>query len=83
MAFETYDMDDLLNGRQAAAVAQVQPSLISYWRAHDHLHPVAYVNGNLNRPLYRRGDVLATERKMRRSPKSSRSKQRRGVLAQA
>jgi hypothetical protein len=74
MAFESYDMDDLLNGKQAAAVANVGPQLICYWVSQGHLKVHSYRG---RRPQYRRGDVLEAERRTRRSPKSSRSPVRR------
>jgi predicted site-specific integrase-resolvase len=76
MAFETYDMDDLLNGKQAAAVANVRPQTICYWASKGYLNAQ---DGDGGRPRYRRGDVLDVERAMRRSPKSSRSTVRRAT----
>lgn len=76
MAFETYDMDDLLNGKQAAAVANVGPQLICYWVKRGYLEPHTYKG---KRPLYRREDVLKAEQRTRHSRMSSRSAVRRGA----
>lgn len=68
--FEQYDMDDLLTGRQAAAVARVRPQLICYWAEKGYL-PVANPDSG-KRPVYRRGDVLQAEAKMSKSYRSHR-----------
>lgn len=69
--FETYNMEDILTGKEAAAVAMVSPQTISYWASKGIL-PV-HDRDNSKRPLYRRGDVYEAEKQTRRSPNSRRT----------
>lgn len=55
------DPDARLTRIEAAAEANVHPSVISMWRYRGHLRPD-------RRGLYRRGDVLAVEAQTARSP---------------
>lgn len=57
------DMDARLSTPQAATVARVDPALIRQWAHRGQLTPVARTRGG--RPLYRLGDVLDTEKRMR------------------
>lgn len=76
MAFDTYNMDDLLSGKEAAAAARVSQQTISYWAAKGYLKDQSE---GIGRPRYRRGDVLDAERDTRRNPRSSRSTVRRSA----
>ena len=55
------DPDARLTRKEAAAEANVSPTVISMWRYRGKLHPD-------KRGRYRRGDVLAIEAQTARSP---------------
>jgi len=71
-----FDMDDLLNCKEAAAVAHVRPQLICYWVSKGYLTEAGKRG---KRSVYRRGDVLDVERRMRSSNMSNRGWLRRGI----
>lgn len=56
-------MDAMLSTAQAAQFARVDPALIRQWAHRGHLEAVGH--NHRGWPLYRLGDVLATERRMR------------------
>jgi hypothetical protein len=65
------DLDALLNRAQAAAYLKVSPNLVGMWKRNGHL-AVATLDQRGN-PLYRLGDLLIVEKKMRNSEQSSRN----------
>jgi hypothetical protein len=74
----SYDTDARLSVAQAAAYFGLSKTTINRWYTLGHLSDIEY--DSRGRRLYRFGELLLAERTTRRSPNSSRSVQRQGVL---
>jgi hypothetical protein len=63
------DLDAELTASQAAQAVRVSRQLFNYWRAQGLIRPCGQRRG---RPVYRFGDVVDVEQRMRDTPRSLR-----------
>ena len=64
------DLEARVTASQAARAMRISKQLFNYWRSQGLVAPVGERGG---RPVYRFGDVVDVERRMRRNPRSSRA----------